>query len=151
MGRHSAPDDGELDDSDEAGGRDATGLLTPGGTADTAVDDRPSGRHALVQEDDDAPAVPARPARGTAADLRLLRTHADVRNRCLAALLVPFVAYAVLLIVLGDGDSWLVYLWAPILLAGVLVGVTLDLGHRAHRAHRPAPAGDTDRPAPAAP
>ncbi|MGN6606855.1 MAG: hypothetical protein ACTHMS_07580 [Jatrophihabitans sp.] len=145
VGRHSAPED---DDPDEPGEPVAT------------VEHAPRGRHALVVDEvgdvvatagpevtaeapvaapiaeDESETRPAttRPPRGTRADLRLVREHPDVRNRVLAALLLPFVLFVVVLAVIGRLGDGVVLLWAPVLLAGVLVGVALDLGHRAHRA-----------------
>jgi hypothetical protein len=34
------------------------------------------------------------------------------------------------MVVIGRGDRFVLFLWAPILVAGVLVGAVLDLGHR---------------------
>ena len=66
----------------------------------------------------------------TARDFALLRTHPDVRNRAIAALLVPFVAYAVVMVVTGRSGDFLIWIWTPLILAGVLVGLMLDLGHK---------------------
>ncbi len=80
-----------------------------------------------------APAQPEkdRSLRGTRADIALLRAHGDVRARCIAALLVPFIAYFVVLLVLGaTGRQYLLFIFIPVVIAGVLVGTFLDLGHR---------------------
>jgi hypothetical protein len=53
-----------------------------------------------------------------------------VRARAIAAVVVPFALYVVVMVVIGRGDRFVLFLWAPILVAGVLVGAVLDLGHR---------------------
>jgi hypothetical protein len=67
---------------------------------------------------------------GTAGDVRLIRQHSDVRHRCLAALLVPFVVYAAAMLALGRADVFLIWLFAPTIAAGLLVGVILDHAHK---------------------
>jgi hypothetical protein len=67
---------------------------------------------------------------GTKADGLLVRAHADVRNRCLAALVAPFVLWAAVLTVLDQWGDAVLWLWAPLVVGGVLVGVMLDLGHK---------------------
>lgn len=68
---------------------------------------------------------------GAGADLRLVREHADVRARCIAAVVVPFAAYVAVFAVLGRlGVSALLWIWIPLISAGVLVGVFLDAGHK---------------------
>ncbi len=81
----------------------------------------------------DVPAAPPSPARAhaTALDLALLRSHSDVRNRCIAGLLVPFVVYVVVMVVLGaHGSQYALWIFIPLITAGVLVGALLDAAHR---------------------
>lgn len=74
--------------------------------------------------------APARP-HSTAADLALVRHHGDVRARCLAGVIVPFLGYAaVLLAVGGSGAAWAIWVFVPLILAGILVGAFLDAGHK---------------------
>jgi len=78
---------------------------------------------------------PKRPraAQSTAADLALIRRHADVRNRVLGAAVAPFVLYAVVLLVLSaTGVQYLLWIWIPTVIAGVLIGFVLDAGHKRH-------------------
>lgn len=93
------------------------------------------GRHSAPEDDApaDSPAGPPpdRAPHGTHADLQLLRENPAVRARCIAAALVPFVLYTVVLVTIGRADIYLVWVWIPIVLAGVLVGTILDLGYRA--------------------
>jgi uncharacterized membrane protein YdbT with pleckstrin-like domain len=64
----------------------------------------------------------------------LVRQHADVRARVLAALLVPFAVYTAAMAAIGKLDrSYLLWIWIPLITAGVLVGLFLDLGHRKYR------------------
>ena len=109
MGRHSAPDD---DDEDEGF---LAAQLAAGATAPTI-------------------AVPAAPpvAHGTNADLQLLRTSPALRARCIASVIVPFALYVALLAVVGNIGQFLLWMWVPTIIAGVLVGVFLDLAHRRH-------------------
>jgi hypothetical protein len=139
MGRHSAP--GEEED---------TGPVDPAHAG--AGEDEPSGRHAVRAEPGAGRPAPTRSepaavaptlARGTAADLRLLRASGTLRTRAAAAGLLPFVLYTVVMVVIGRTDRFLVFLWAPIVVAGVCFGAVLDLGHR-RRADLPT----TDPPAP---
>jgi len=71
-----------------------------------------------------------RAARPSVSDLHLLRAHPDVRNRCLAALIVPFVLYTAVLLSVGDLHTYLVWIFAPTITAGVLFGALLDRGHK---------------------
>ena len=85
-----------------------------------------------------APAAPAeakrpRAAQSTAADLALIRRHGDVRNRVLGAALAPFVLYVVVLLVLSaTAVQYLLWIWIPTVIAGVLIGFVLDAGHKRH-------------------
>jgi hypothetical protein len=66
----------------------------------------------------------------TQADLRVLRENSAVRARSLAAVLVSFLLYTVVMIVIGYTGAYLMWIWIPIVVSGVLVGVVLDLAHR---------------------
>jgi hypothetical protein len=72
----------------------------------------------------------ADPLHGTRGDLHLLRDSHALRMRCAAAVLVPFVIYTVVLVALGRTDVYLIWLWIPTVLAGILVGALLDMAHR---------------------
>jgi hypothetical protein len=72
---------------------------------------------------------------GTRADLRMLRHNGAVRAQALAAVIVSFLLYTVVMVVIGDSGSYLQWLWIPIVASGVLVGLVLDLAHR--RANKP--------------
>lgn len=94
------------------------------------------GRHSAPDGDQGAgePVVAAREGRtsesGTATDLRLLRENPAVRARCVAAAIAPFLLYSVVMIVLGRAAAFLLWVWIPIVVAGILVGAMLDLGQR---------------------
>jgi hypothetical protein len=73
----------------------------------------------------------ARGSQSTAADLALIRRHPEVRNRVLGAVLVPFVIYVAALLVVGAGGvHYLLWIWIPMVSAGVLAGLVLDSAHR---------------------
>jgi hypothetical protein len=93
--------------------------------------DEPGVQQATVDQPPATQPTKRRHERSTAADFALVRAHGDVRARVLAAVLVPFVVYTVAMAVLGKLDrSYLLWIWAPLISAGVLVGLFLDLGHR---------------------
>lgn len=131
MGRHSAPGDDED--------------VAPPVPAVSAPP-RP-GRHARIDDTgepgDERPAPAPQPTAGTdsprptprgnqstAADVALLRSRPDVRNRCVAAVVVPFVLYSVALVLLGAVHVYLIWVWIPLVTAGVIAGGILDAAHR---------------------
>jgi hypothetical protein len=73
-------------------------------------------------------AVPAES--GTHADLRLLRERPRVRAWAAAAVVVPFVLYTLVMLVIGRTDVFVLWLWIPIVTAGVSVGAVLDVAHK---------------------
>jgi type IV secretory pathway VirB10-like protein len=93
--------------------------------------------------------VAAKAARGesnTRADLRMLRQNRAVRLQCLLVVVIAFGAYtAVMLGLSHTGDTYLRWIWIPIVLSGVLVGACLDLAHR--RATRKAEPAERAEPA----
>jgi hypothetical protein len=123
MGRHSAPGDEE-----DVGAPEAAVPVV-------AAPPRP-GRHARPDDAEEPPAPqpgPGRVPRGaqsTAADLALLRERPDVRNRCIAAVVVPFVLYSVALVLLNAVHVYLIWVWIPLVTAGVTAGTILDAAHR---------------------
>ena len=76
-----------------------------------------------------APVAPRAPS-GTRADLKLLRQSATLRVRCIGAVVATFLIYTVVLIVLGRTDVYLLWVWIPTVLSGILVGTFLDAAHR---------------------
>ena len=78
-----------------------------------------------------SPPKPPRGAQSTGADLALIRQHPELRNRVLGAALAPFVVYAaVLLLLSARGAQYLLWIWIPMVTAGVLIGLVLDAGHK---------------------
>ncbi len=130
MGRHSAP--GDADEDEEAA---VLALM-----AELEARKGQAGRHSSPSDDDAtaAPAsasaqltlIPAATAHGTNADLALLRSSPALRAQCIAAILVPFGIFIALLVALGHLGDLLLWVWVPTVVAGVLVGVFLDLAHR---------------------
>lgn len=66
-------------------------------------------------------------------DLVLLRTDPAARARVIAAVVVPFVLYVGVLLVIGSLDlrTALIWIWVPLISAGIVAGLILDLAHRA--------------------
>ena len=60
----------------------------------------------------------------------MLRDQPALRARCVAAIVVPFLAYALVLLVIGRTDVFLLWIWIPMVAAGVLFGSFLDAAHR---------------------
>lgn len=140
MGRHSAPDD--LEDGD---------VLV---TSAVVIDPPRPGRHARPDDDEEiehggppgtalhvvavASPVPkpqpsgqvAKGNQSTAADLELLRTRSDVRARVIAAVIAPFVIYTLAMYLIGATGVYFIWVWLPLVTAGVLAGSILDAAHR---------------------
>jgi hypothetical protein len=73
----------------------------------------------------------ARGESNTRADLRMLRHNRALRLQCLLVVVIAFGAYtAVMLGTHHTSDTYLRWIWIPIVLSGVLVGACLDLAHR---------------------
>lgn len=133
MGRHSAPDDAGEARSKPARAGSHRGRHAHPDTDSDRLPDLETER--LGYLDQPAPARPPRlrVARGnqsTAEDLALLREHSDVRNRVVAAMVVPLVLYTAALLLTGKIDLYLIWAWAPIVTAGVIAGSILDAAHR---------------------
>jgi hypothetical protein len=76
---------------------------------------------------DVAPAPAPKRERAGRADLRLLRENPALRARCVAAVVLPFVLYTIVLVVISRMDVYLFWIWIPAILAGVLFGAQLDV------------------------
>ncbi len=85
---------------------------------------------------DVAPALKARESE-TRADLRLLRADTALRSRVIAGAVVPFVLYALVLLVIGQLSEFLLWIWIPAIVAGVLMGGLLDRAHRRDHPQEP--------------
>lgn len=137
MGRHTSEDaeaeadTGELDiiafepvpETDQDAGTDTA---HPDVRGEDAGPDGPNGKPAA---DIDAGHAPSRRSSGTRADLQLLRDSPRVRIYCAAGVIAPFLIYTVLIMLLGRADVYLIWLWIPIVSAGVVVGAFLDMAH----------------------
>lgn len=71
-----------------------------------------------------------RGSRSTVADLELLRAHSDVRARVIAAVVAPFVIYTLAMYLGSALDLYFIWVWLPLVTAGVLAGSILDAAHR---------------------
>ena len=83
----------------------------------------------------------ARGETNTQADLRLLRTSSALRAQCIAAVVAAFALYTLVMAIIGHLSDYAVFIFVPIVVSGVLLGVVLDLAHR--RASRPPPPDET--------
>lgn len=146
-GRHARAED---DEGESAGGPPGTplhlvALVQPSAEplARPGVDagDEPTAPSARADDVDPPPRrtdpsgeiAPARVGKGnqsTAADLDLLRRHADVRARVIAAVVAPFVIYTIVMYLAGALDVYFIWVWLPLVSAGVLAGSILDAAHR---------------------
>ena len=146
-GRHSRSEDEE----GEPGGATDTAVLpvpladqeterlsppeagtAPGPDSEPTVEVAPEPPPKLVTE----PSVQRRAPRigkgnqSTAADLELLRTRSDVRARVIAAVVAPFVIYTIVMYLVDKLDVYFIWVWLPLVAAGVLAGSILDAAHR---------------------
>ena len=150
MGRHSAPDQDQSDDdaatltlirdSGPTTGRHPT--VDPDEAAQPEVEaERTAEAEETTDAARDAEAETPKPdkrdrkaARGesnTRADLRMLRHNRALRLQCLLVVVIAFGAYtAVMLGMHHTSNTYLRWIWIPIVLSGVLVGACLDLAHR---------------------
>lgn len=88
-----------------------------------------------VDDEGSAPgpvATPRRERTGTAAaDFALVRSNRALRARCAAAALAPFVVYVVVLLIVGaQTRTYLLFIFIPLITAGLAVGALLDAAHR---------------------
>lgn len=65
-------------------------------------------------------------------DLAVLKADSAARARVIAAVVAPFVIYVLVLLVLDALDlrTALIWIWVPLVTAGVVAGLILDLAHR---------------------
>jgi outer membrane biosynthesis protein TonB len=88
----------------------------------------------------------ARGESNTRADLRMLRQNRALRLQCLLVVVIAFGVYtAVMLGLHHTSDTYLRWIWIPIVVSGVLVGACLDLAYRrAARKSEPAQPADPE-------
>ena len=154
MGRHSAPDDTAPDETaldDTPADEQIPPVPDPVAAAIAA-----SARHARPDngarvewagaertgvEQASAP-QPAALASGSRGDLQLLRRDPWLRVRCAGAAVLIFLIYTTVIIVLGRGDVYLIWVWIPTVLTGVVVGALLDRSHRVLTGASPGRSGE---------
>jgi hypothetical protein len=150
MGRHSRADDDQdalvfaapavdahpragrhVRSDDEARAAPEGELATPEAQA---TQPEPAETSAETPAETQAVKRPGRGNQSTAADLALLREHSDVRARVIAGVVAPFVLYGVVLYLIGAATHvYLIWIWIPLVTAGVLAGSILDAAHRRYR------------------
>ena len=148
-GRHSVPDDDEDDDVAVVAAAVTERLPVPTvepasespSVTETAPDSEPATEAAPVTEPvtETAPSA-AKKERATAADWRLLRSDSALRNRVIAAVVAPFVLFVFVLAVIGRLDAVAVWIWLPLICAGIGAGLLLDKAHAKARAEPATPA-----------
>jgi len=145
MGRHAAhsEDEPEVEASERVTvplGNVASDVTEPPRPPGSRPLPGPRGRHAHPDDDESdddesdeasqSDGTPAKKREGTtAADLRLLRTDPALRSRVIAAVVVPFVVYVVILLAIGRMDAFAVWVWIPLITAGIGGGLLLDAAH----------------------
>jgi hypothetical protein len=144
-GRHSQPDEDTGEDTGEGTGEDAfptvelgiIGVPAPERDAPPAEEPAPADVRTQKKAAKQAAKSERKQARadsGTRADLRMLRQNGAVRAQALAAVIVSFLLYTIVMVAIGRTHAYLQWVWVPIVASGFLVGLVLDLGHR--RANR---------------
>jgi hypothetical protein len=135
------------------GPKPGPGSMTEAAVSETAAfETTASGPVASAAADQPATATgPHKAGHSTSADAALIRHHSDVRARCAAGVVVPFVLYVVVLVAVGSFriSTFLLWIWIPLVTAGVLVGQFLDAGHRRYDVAAPpveSPTEPSDRP-----
>lgn len=140
-----------------------TAQIPPVVEPEPSVPEAPTAQIPLVEEpvgDEATASLPAaavpvvaapetKESRASSSDLALIRAHGDVRARCLAGVLVPFVLYVVVLVLIGSLalTTFLLWIWIPLISAGILVGLFLDAAHKRYgAAPDDAVSGSADRP-----
>jgi hypothetical protein len=76
-------------------------------------------------------------SQSTAADLELLRKHSEVRARVIAAIVAPFVLYTVVMYLIAALNVYFIWVWLPLVTAGILAGSILDAAHRRRAKQHP--------------
>jgi hypothetical protein len=107
MGRHSHPDDFESPE------------LDPIEAARTAAAIRKSAQPPPATAGSSAKTSPV-------ADLQLVLHDRRLLRLCLVAAIAPFVVYFAVVIGLHQMHVWAIFLGAPLVLAGILIGAVLD-------------------------
>jgi hypothetical protein len=89
------------------------------------------GRHSHPDESESEsepipPVVEVRSRTTAVADLQLVLRNPRLSAACAAAALVPFAVYFIVIVMSHKMHLWALFLGAPLILAGVLVGAVLD-------------------------
>jgi hypothetical protein len=92
--------------------------------------EKPSLEKAVGGKPAASPSAKVRKESATAQDVRLIRSNPALRNRVIAAVVLPFVLLALVLLVATDIGSYFAWSWIPLITAGVTAGLLLDAAHR---------------------
>jgi hypothetical protein len=109
------------------------------------------GRHTHPDDIDDEPAPIEPPVHKTSAvaDLHLIMRNPRLLGVCAIVVVLPFICYFVVMISVHKMDDWALFIGAPMVLAGVLVGAVLDRAYS--RLERDAPQSPSQSAPPVAP
>jgi len=135
LGRHSRPEDdaatGAPHDAELLADQETERLVPPDSEAadEATVEVAAPEPGVELVTDRPAPRV-GKGNQSTAADLELLRAHSDLRARVIAAIVVPFVIYTLAMYLGSALDVYFIWVWLPLVTAGVLAGSILDAAHR---------------------
>ena len=91
------------------------------------------------------------PKTSAVADLQLALHNPRLLVTCLAVVIAPFACYFAVIAGLGKLQIWAIFIGAPLVLAGILVGAVLDRAYSALAAGARGEAPPITAPASAAP
>jgi hypothetical protein len=133
--RHARPDGGGAGEAAAAdvplADQETERLVPPGDEPAPQTGAEPAGLPSTDAGEQRAAPKVGKGNQSTAADLELLRAHSDVRARVIAAIVAPFVIYALVLYLGGSAlRVYFIWVWVPLVTAGVLAGSILDSAHR---------------------
>ncbi len=95
-------------------------------------------------------AGPARAgASSTVADIQLVLHDRVLLLRCCAALALPFAVFFAIIVALGKVHDWALLIFAPMVLAGVLLGWQLDRAYASQSARNQSARNQSGRDKPA--
>jgi hypothetical protein len=143
MGRHSHPDD-LLDDTLAEPAPDPDSSVAAENSPPVSTPQQPvlnGSAHAAS-----APAATAKVHKTSAvADLQLVLHRPRLLALCVVAAVLPFVVYFVVVFAVHKTHDWPLFVGAPLVLAGIMVGALLDREYS--RANRSAAAAVAELPA----
>lgn len=103
------------------------------------------GRHTHPDDIDDepvqAPPAPTRNKTSAVADLHVIMRSPRLSAACVAAVVLPFLCYFAIIVGLHKTGDWALFIGAPMVLSGVLIGALLDRAYDRFERQQRAPHG----------